>query len=82
MARAAGTSPRRFGPIDPVARLRELQRPDGGFAQPPTLPTSQVNGTTYAVLALAKLERTRVNRALDWLLTKQARRRVVGRAPT
>ncbi len=72
VARAAGTSPRRFGKIDPLARLRRLQRPDGGFPQPPTLPGSQVNGTTYAILALAGLERTRVNRAVDWLLSKQA----------
>ncbi|HYI36450.1 MAG TPA: prenyltransferase/squalene oxidase repeat-containing protein [Thermoleophilaceae bacterium] len=72
VARAAGASPHRFGGIDPVARLRRLQRPDGGFPQPPTLPTSQVNGTTFAILALAKLERTRVNRAVDWLLTQQA----------
>lgn len=72
VARAAGTSPRRFGKIDPVARLRGLQRPDGGFPQPPSSRTSQINGTTYAILALAKLERTRVNRAVDWLLSRQA----------
>ncbi len=72
MARAAGTSPRRFGPIDPLARLLKLQRADGGFGQPPTLPGSQVNGTAYAVLALAGIERRRANRALDWLLTRQA----------
>lgn len=70
VARAAGTSPRKFGKIDAVARLRRLQRPDGGFRQDG--PESQVNGTTYAILALAKLERTRVRRATDWLLSRQA----------
>jgi len=85
VARAAGTSPQRFGPIDPLARLLKLQRADGGFGQPPTLPGSQVNGTAFAVLALAGIDRSRLrggltpaalrrrtDRALDWLSGKQA----------
>ncbi len=36
VATASGTSPHRFGPVDPVARLLKLQRADGGFPQPPT----------------------------------------------
>ena len=53
VARAAGTSPRTFGKIDPRARgFAGLQRPDGGFPQPPAQPDSQVNATAFAILAL------------------------------
>ena len=77
VARAAGTSPERFGRVDLVKGLLGTQRRDGGFAQPPTLPSSQINGTAYAILALAGLEpgsaatRSSRDRALQWLLGKQ-----------
>ena len=83
VATAAGTSPQRFGPVDPLARLLKLQRADGGFSQPPDYPGSTVNGSAYAVLALAGVQRAGVrgvdaarlrrsqDRALDWLLAHQ-----------
>lgn len=82
VASAVGASPERFGPIDPVARLLKLQRPDGGFGQPPTQPGSRVNGTAFAALALASVEgrlrgvtaaqlRLSRDRGLDWLVANQ-----------
>ena len=84
VATASGTSPHRFGPVDPIARLLKLQRADGGFPQPPDLPGSTINGSAYAVLALAGVERSRLrgvtaaqlrrsqDRALDWLVGRQS----------
>ena len=83
VATASGMPPERFGPIDPLARLLKLQRADGGFGQPPTLPGSQINGSAYAVIAMAGIERARLrtvtasrlrssqDKALDWLLGRQ-----------
>ena len=63
VATAAGTSPHRFGPGRPAgAPAQAADGPTAASPSRPTYPGSTINGSAYAVLALAGVERRRAAR--------------------
>lgn len=75
VALAAGTSPRQFGPIDPIGAILSRQLSDGSFPQRPGGQTGWVNATVWSIFPLSALDDpaadAAVRRAGTWLQGQQ-----------
>jgi prenyltransferase beta subunit len=75
VALASGTSPRSFGPIDPVGTIVSRQLPDGSFPQPPGLSSGWINSTIWSIFPLSAIDTPETNlaveNAVEWLLDQQ-----------
>ncbi|HEX5759676.1 MAG TPA: prenyltransferase/squalene oxidase repeat-containing protein [Thermoanaerobaculia bacterium] len=75
VAIAAGTSPRSFGPVDPLGEILSRQLPDGSFSQPPGSREGWINSTVWAIFPLSAIGTAGTDaaarRAAEWLIDHQ-----------